>query len=257
MPSKMVTDRQKTALSLTSAMQTFKDQLQGSLDALTARLRDGARFDISPLLDLLVLAVQDAINALSVADAENEREQGEDAQDREARDATNAALVAQLVELGDILTTLYGAAARRAVGLQGTTPRDPQAALEASKRVLGALPGLKLTPRVKGMTFDPTPYQESIQAGTQQLDAALVALSKNLRETDQTQVAKDAAMNHYHKTYLKVATLFEAFCRVADLDALADSVRRSVSRPESPIETQDVAPSSAPSSAPTSPASAP
>jgi hypothetical protein len=245
MASKMVTDRQKTALSLTSAIQTFKDQLQAALNALTERLRGEARFEIGPLLDLLVLAIQDAIDALVAADANNAREQGEDNQDREARDAANAALVAQLVELGEILTTLYGVAARRAVGLEGPTPRDPQAALSAAKRVVAALPGLTLTPRVKGMAFDPTPYIEEVREDAQRLDVALGALSKNLRETDQTQVAKDAALAHYHRTYMKVATLFEAFCRVADLDELANRVRRSVSRADTPIQTGDGAPSPA------------
>ena len=241
MPSKMVTDRQKTALSLVSAMQTFKAQLQAAINALTERFNQGEGFDLNPLFDLLVLAVQDAVGTLAVADAESERERAEDAQDRAARDAANEALIGLLVELGEALSAIYGPTARRAVALQGDTPRDPYVVLEASKRAADALPGLSLPPRVKGMTFDPTSYQEGLREGAQALDAALVSLSKNLRETDQAQVAKDAAMAHYHKTYMKVATLFEAFCRVADLDALADRVRRSVSRPEVPIQADDPA----------------
>lgn len=249
MPSKMVIDRQKAARSLTEAIQTFQRPLQDAMDDMTTRLSSdgGARFDLGPLLNLLVLAVMDAIDSLSAADADNAREQAEDAQDRVARDEATAHLVGLLVELGDALTSLYGASARRAVGLQGPTPRDPDAALEASKRVVSALPSLALAPRVKGATFTPTAYLDDLREGAQRVEAALGALSTNLRETEQTQVKKDAAMRHYHKTYLKVATLFEAFCRVADLDDLADRVRRSTKRADTPIQTDDLQPPASPS----------
>jgi hypothetical protein len=250
MPSKMVIERQKTAQSLISAMTTFKDTLQTALDDLTARLpRDTERFDLGPLLNLLALVVQDAIAALIAADADNEREHTEDSQDRAERDAATSQLVSLLVELGEALSTLYGRDARRAVGLQGDTPRDPQTAQEVATRAVAALPGLRFTPRVKGATFDPTAYADDLRAGAQRVEAALGALSLNVRETDQTQIKKDAAMSHYHKAYLKVATLFEAFCRVADLDELADRVRQSTKRADNAIQTDGVQPPASPADA--------
>ncbi len=241
MTSKMVTDRQKTSRSLCAAIDTFGPQTVQAVGELCApHLAHGETMpDLTLLFSLLTKVVQADIDALVLADAELARQHTKDSNIRNERDAANEAIVAALVEFGEVIDGLYGRSARPKVGLANKVSRDPVVVQEQARRVAQTVLDIDLTPRVKNLQVDLKPYSQSFNSLADSLGNALESLASNLRATDKAQVLKDSAMAHFQKSYLKVATLFEAFCRVADLDDLADRVRRSTNRHGTSVTPDD------------------
>ena len=241
MTSKMVTDRQKTSRSLCAAIETFGAQAVSAVGELCEQhLVKGEKMpDLGLLFSLLVKVVQADTEALVQADSVLAREHTQDSNLRAERDKANEAIVSALVEFGEVVDGLYGRAARAKFGLDSKVSRDPVVVQEQAKRVAQMVTEVTLTPRVKNLQVDLTPYAQSFTELAETLGGTLKELAVNLRETDQAQVQKDASMMRFQKSYLKVATLFEAFCRVADLDDLADRVRRSTNRHGASVAAED------------------
>jgi hypothetical protein len=80
-----------------------------------------------------------------------------------------------------------------------------------------------------------------VEGPAEQVRAALQEVAKEVREAEQTQAAKNAAVEAYDRRFSRVANLLQALLRFAGQDELAEKVRPSTRRPG---VTAEAAPSS-------------
>ena len=235
MPSKMVTDRQKSSESVQAACNTHRDAMASGI---AETLGDPSL--VKNALTLITKAVdrlREDTAAMITADDANIRERGEDSNARTQHEQATAALREELIDLRGGVASILGANAVRTLGYVGDTPNDPIALERLAKTVVGSLDKLAaIKPRREGFSLDPKPWKERITACAAAATSARNALTTELRESEATQTAKDKAIERYDRTFTHVATLASAQLDIAGEHELARRVRPSVRRPGRTVE---------------------
>jgi hypothetical protein len=234
MPSKQVTDRQKSGSSVVAAGEAHADRVATELDAvLSPYLRKGEKIpNLALFMHLVTRALADARDAMVAADEAHQAELADDAAPREARDEAATALYAEITDLREWLTGLYGAAATKRLGFSDITPRDPVALERFAGEITGALGSQPLPkPRRKGVRWAPAETIQQIDALRASLRQHLKDVAREAREAEATVIAKSAAMAAYDERFSRVATCLAGVFRLAGPVDLAARVRPSARRP--------------------------
>lgn len=236
MPSKQVTDRQKSSRAVAAAAATHAKAIGDALTAaLTPHLKSGEVLpDAALLVELFGRKVAADNAALAKADTAHEAELADDAAPREARDAATEEVRGLLVDLRAGVDSAYGLPGLAVLGLKGQTPDDPTAIASLGAAVLEALkdPKRKLPkPRRAGNKLDRAAYVAELSAALPPLQKALARVAKEDREKEHTQMAKDQALAVNDRTFSRGAAVIAALASAAGLEDLAAKVRPSGRRP--------------------------
>lgn len=253
MPSKQITDRQKSALAVSAAIRTHATDAERALhDQLAPYLKKGETMpNIALLLELSARSLDAAAATMIASDESHLRELADDDAPRRNRDTAAAALSDELVILREWLTGLFGHSALRALGFSAETPTDPVALERFAGEVQSALQDKSLPkPRQKGISWDPTETRAQLAKARAALQGHLQDVAREARDAEGTLRAKNDAMNSYDQRFSRVATFVSGLFRFAGETALAERVRPSGRKPGQTAESDGEAPnggSSAPS----------
>src|SRR4051794_240772 len=110
MPSKMVTDRKKSADTVIAAARSHGAAIQRTANqTLSLVIKKGEpALDLVSLTEFLARSIEKARDVMTAADDAHEAELRDDSAPREARDASAAALTEDIVELREVVTGLLG-----------------------------------------------------------------------------------------------------------------------------------------------------
>lgn len=233
MSSKQVTDREKSATAVVAVAETQATAVAEALiPVLTPHLAPGESIpDIALFMTLGARALDAAKARMVASDIAHDAELADDAPVRRARDEAQAALNDKLVELREVITGLYGAAAAARV-FAGPTPEDPVVLSRFAGEVAAALATTALpAPRIAGAQIDTAATAAEILALKAALDTSLKDVAREVREAQVTLDAKNRGMADYDVAFAGWATAFSGLLRAAGKPELAAKVRPSSRRP--------------------------
>ncbi|MCB1033702.1 MAG: hypothetical protein KDD47_07705 [Acidobacteria bacterium] len=236
MPSKMVSDRQKTALALQAAALQHADLVAESFGARDASEGSVGATDVE--LANLLTQVADRLarhaDELVRADSAKFGELHKDQALRDRRYSLAANLARLLSDQRQIVDGAFGAGASvGALGLEGSIGRDPVVvhlkALEAMGRLeQGNL--AKLGAQRRGVAVDPEELQAELREAADELGAMLTEISAADRKSEALVVAKKASLEAFDQQARWAARLLEGAFGLAGQVDLAVRVRRTVRR---------------------------
>jgi len=235
MPSKLVTDRQKSADAVCMAAEVNADRVQSAVATLLSPHLDESKGealpDVATLMRLLSRALRASKEGMIAADEAHEAELGDDEPARKARDGAFEQSYAELTSLREILTGLYGGAVTAQI-MPGETPRDPVVLARFSRTVEKNLGEIALpASRVKGANVDAAAVKSTLSGLREALEAKIEAVAREVREAQTTQAAKNGAMEGYDALFGGVAGLLSHLLLVAGERELAAKVKPSGRKP--------------------------
>jgi hypothetical protein len=239
MPSKLVLNHQRTAESVSAAIETHTPRVVSALEQrLSSLLKPGEEMpNLALFVSLLErLSAQD-LTALTAADRLLETERLEDTDARSQRDAAFSALSALAGDLSSDVAFIFGDAARAKVHMDGTLPNNPTTLVETTDRCVNALTSNALPPpRRADITFDAPQRASTLRAATDHMRSTYRAVNTETRETEAALIDRDAAALQYNATFTRVAGIFERICDLANDPALSSRIRRASSKPGTTLE---------------------
>lgn len=233
MPSKLVTDRQKSADAVSMAADVHAERVHAALSALLSPYLANAETmpDVSILVRLCGRALRATKEQMVTADEAHEAELGDDEPARKARDEAFEELYAELVTQREVLTGLYGAAVATQI-MPGETPRDPVVLARFSRAVEKNLTEIPLpASRVKGATLNAADVKATLSGLREALETRIEAVTREVREAQTTQSAKRQSMDTYDGMFGGVAGVLSHLLLVAGDRDLAAQVKPSARRP--------------------------
>jgi hypothetical protein len=236
MPSKEVTDRQKSARAVAAAAEAHAAEAATKVaDALAPHLVAGERMpDVALLLRLFGRGILAHGDALARADLAHEKELSDDAGPRRRRDESAAALYQTSYETRDLVASHYGDEGLAALSMSAPAPADPTALVHWVTAAVARLHDAKAklpAPRRKAVRVDRNALGDELAAALPALTAALKDVDRERREADATLAAKGQAMEGYDGAFRRGAGALTAMFRAAGMDDLAGKVRPSGRRP--------------------------
>lgn len=236
MPSKQVTDREKSARAVEAAARTHAAQIAaGFTRELTPHLEAGETLpDVGLLARLIGRKILADNAALLAADRAHELELADDAEPREDRDEAAAKVRSVLVDLRTAIESSYGARGLTLLGLGDAVSVDPSVLATAGGNAQKALkdPEIKLPkPKRAGLKIDQVAFADELAAELPMLQKALAKVATEDREKEATQRAKNEAMAKSDATFTSGASFLAVSCQVAGLSDIAAKVRPSGRRP--------------------------
>jgi len=247
MPSKQVTDRQKSARAVTATAETHASEAAVNIEQLLSpHLQPGETFpNVSLLLRLVGRHIAAENEALVSADLNHERELSDDAAPRQARNDNADKVREILVELRSSVDATYGTAGLHTVRLQDAVPADPSVLGTTGHAVLAALKDATNhfpPPRNNRLTLDRQSFVSDLEAALPPLDAALATVAKEVREAEVTLAQKRKALDSNDRTFSRGASTLSALFALGGLDDAASNVRPSGRKPGQTAETEEPAP---------------
>ncbi len=244
MPSKLVTDREKSARAVAAAAETHAAEIAARVSLeLEPHLGPGEALPDSGLLVRLIGRKILADNAALVArDREHEKELADDAGPREARDDAASKVRSALVDLRGAVESTYGAPGLTLLGLSDAIPVDPTVIAATASSVVKALKDadIKLPkPKRAAMKLDRAAFAVDVAEDLPALQKALARVAKEDREKEITQRAKNEAMARNDSTFTSGASFVAASCLVAGLVDIAAKVRPSGRRPGQTVVAEE------------------
>jgi hypothetical protein len=236
MPSKMVTDRKKSADIVIAAARSHGEAVQHAAHQ-TLRLvlkKDEATPDFTTMTEYLARSLERVTETMIAADDAHEAELRDDAAPRGQRDASAAALIEAIGEMREIGVGLLGSKAMGSLGLDAPCPRDPAALARFAAQIsvtLRKFDAKKIKSRVRGASFHADEWADRIDELRSTLDTSLADVAREQREAIATQSAKDKAIEAYDDLFGRTANLLSALLRYGGDEALAKRLRPSARRP--------------------------
>jgi len=236
MVSKMVTDRQKTARALASALTEHAAGAQARFSALVQPyLREEEQIPDLTLFQELLQRHLDAVRGnLVEMDSLHHWELLDDQKIRENRNQAVLDLSSLLVRLRSTVKGAYGAGSYgKVLGVEDLVPRDPQRLQRYATLVKEHLEAGSLdeeTPTLEGVSLDPIPWIRLIEEPLSRLSQALDLLSGEKRSTIDRQVTKNGLMFDYDRAYRNGTQILQSLFRFVGMDELAERVRPSSHR---------------------------
>jgi hypothetical protein len=234
MPSKQVTDRKKSADAVVAAAETHADRVGQAVQAtLAPYLQKGEKMpDVALLTALLGRWVGGGAATMVKADESHTHELSDDDPVRERRDRAQEELRAEIVELREWMTGLFGPRAVRSLGFAADTPRDPAALVQFASEVSRSLREKSFpAPKRGNVTWTPSKEAGKVDQLREALESALVDVAREAREAQGTLTTKNAAMSSYDDAFGRAASGIEGLFLVAGESELAARVRPSARRP--------------------------
>jgi hypothetical protein len=232
MPSKQITDREKSARAVTAAAVQHASAIhEGLKGELATHLRQGETMpDVDLLIRLLGRKIEADMSTAVQADKAHDAELADDAAPREARDTAYEKVREVLVDLRASVDAAYGPAGLNALGLTGAVPVDPSVVATFAGSVLEALEdgARKLPkPRRAGIQVDRAAFAKDLAAELPALKKALKDVAREEREKETTKLTRDEAMATSDRTFSRAASLIEALAEGAGLEEVAARVKPS------------------------------
>ena len=144
------------------------------------------------------------------------------------RDRCKAELSDLIVSIRRVLNAIYKAPGLERLGLEGRTGRTVEHLLRQAGR-LSAAADKDLTPILGESRFneglDPRPQMRRIGQKAKALEALAEQLDEARRDRDEVGVDRNLALDEYKKAHLATTQTFEAWCRLAGEEILAEKVR--------------------------------
>ncbi|MEM7050325.1 MAG: hypothetical protein AAF604_11735 [Acidobacteriota bacterium] len=236
MPSKMVTDRQKSSLAVEAAASTHAAEVAATLTSRLAEWTEGE--ETVPDLELLqrllgrLLAARRA--AMVAADESHLDELADDSEPRRLRDERADKLRVNLRALRDLAEGLFGEGQGQALGLEGPVSADPVVLERQARRAMERLAdeSVPLPPtRMPSLQVDRADWLQVLEPDLTALADALAQVARERREAESSLLTKQGRIAEYDEAFLGAARLLEALYRTAGQPELADRVRPSSRRP--------------------------
>lgn len=231
MPSKMVTDRQKSAAAIEAAIATHAEEAAAALTATLAPVLGDAEtpVDVVPLQAQFGRLLERRRDVLVRMDEAHLAELGDDVGPRRRRDDAAQRLSQQVVAIRQTLSALFGPdATQTLVAIDGRTATDPVTLARQGRRMLErftdpafALPEAQFA----GVDLDVTRWVDELAAPVEELEAALDEVARERREAETTLTAKLLALDDYDRSYRAVARILEGLYELTGLDEYASRVR--------------------------------
>ncbi|MCH9647626.1 MAG: hypothetical protein K0U98_05260 [Deltaproteobacteria bacterium] len=233
MPSKMVSDRQKTALSLQAAALRHAGRAAESFGARLVPEGGDGEADVELANWLTKVGNRLALRAEQLVEADRaklgELHRGREL--RRRREALTANLARFLSELRWMVDSAFGAGSSvQALGLEGIMGRKPvvvhlKARMAVERLEQGAMEALG--PHMAGVAFDSERLLVLLRATTEELGAVLAELAAADRQAEGRSVAKTTSMAAFDHEAKWTARLLEAAFSLAGEVELAARVRRT------------------------------
>lgn len=234
-PTKMVTDRRKSSLIVENSVGTSGETVAAKLiERTVATAGEGPVPDYLLVLQALGAKLAQTREELTAADQRHRDEVSDDDEHREKRDEAARELNRQILKLRDSFTGIYGATARKTLGFDDRTARDPMPLLAQGQRLLDNLrhPGLQLpAPQTPGIEVDLALILPPLETAVETLRVAIQDVAREKTEADLTLVSKNEALAAFDDTFLWVARALAALYSLAGEYELAARVRPSRRRP--------------------------
>lgn len=234
MASKQVAARKKSSTFVGAAATSHAEVFQkASEEFLSPHLKKGEKLPDLALVGVLMgRALEASTTAMEKADDAHEMEMADDVAPRDARDQGVQALYGKVVDDAEIILGLYGAKAVKAVGLDGTTPRDPVLLVRYATAASNLLRSYDFgKSRVKGATLSGKAIAGEIDELIETVQASLNDVAREAREGEVTLVKKRGAMTSFDKVFSRTATMISALLAFGGEDELASRVRPSTRKP--------------------------
>lgn len=243
MPSKQVTDRQKSARAVAATAETHAQQAASHIEQLlTPHLQAGEAFpDLSLFLRLVGRHIATENESLVNADVAHERELSDDAAPRQARDDNAEKVREILIDLRASIEATYGSPGLHTVGLADAVPTDPSVLATAGRAVLDALKNIAIEfppPRNKRLTLDRKSFVDDLDAALPPLESALASVAKEAREAEVTLAQKRKAMESNDRAFSRGASTLSVLFALGGLDDAASKVRPSGRKPGQTAESE-------------------
>ncbi len=236
LPSKMVTDRQRTALALRAAALDGAGLVTAALgNELRKELDEGETLpELSFLQELLARRLARLATAVVFADEEIQGETSDLAAIKSEKASAAGELFEALFRLRSLVTGLHGSAASGAIlGLGPRLPRDPMIVQRLAERALSkvAEPGFEAPPPADGAPgFDLAATVRRLEEPAARLRRALEAESREKRLAERRVIRKRDRLDDFDRAYRGTAGMLKAMYVMAGLDELAQKVRPSLRR---------------------------
>lgn len=232
MPSQTLTDTQRLAEDVTTAIETHADELDaGSRAALKSELRAGEHWPAAGLLVRLAgRRVARTIAAYAAAEGALDAERADDVEPRAQRDAHALDLYTQMKKVKGAVDSLFGAQMVRKLQLPAELPRDPAALAQAADHTVDALKKNRLPPpQVEGVgKVDGAVWTALLSAPLARLKSARAKVNQEDKELAAALHARDVAVTAASEAIVEALQLARALARLADKDALFDGLRATV-----------------------------
>ncbi|MCH9651784.1 MAG: hypothetical protein K0U98_26385 [Deltaproteobacteria bacterium] len=234
MPSKMVTDRQKTALALQAAARRHAGSIAEAFgEKLASTASEGATgIDITNLLIGVGDYLAGIAEAMVQADEAKFGEVHEDRSLRKRHDELAAKLGPELSKVRSAVDAAFGTGASvRVLGLEGPMGRDPLVLHRKAQRAIerlgeGSLDGL--SPLIQGLTLEPEALVAQFEPTTEALGAILESISEGNRDVEARLGEKSASLEGFDQQVKWAARLLEGAFGFAGREDLARRARRAV-----------------------------
>jgi len=232
MPSKLVTQREKTSTFVESSMDRYGARASLSLAEKLRPYTDDStpEVDINALFQLLSRALGDAREELIAADEVRVIEQGDDIEPRRRRDAAASVVSQHVSDLRAVAERLFGTGASvELLRVDGRTSRDPVILHRQAQRILQRLadPDVEWPESRYEIQISLQGCAEELRPHVEALGIALDDLRRVQKRSEDNMLAKTEAMEAYDLTYLSVSRIAEAIFRFTGYGKVADRLRPS------------------------------
>lgn len=236
MPSKQVTDREKSARAVAAAANTHAATVAASVEELLRQhLQKSEKMpDVGLLLVLVGRSIEAAFATLKAADKAHENELSDDAAPRERRDAAAESVRGTMVDLRAAIESAYGVDGLRALGIDAAVPEDPSVLAAVAERASTGIDKAQAKlppPRRRGVKVDLAPFAEDLGTALPKLNKALSEVAREEREAEATLANKWTAMEKNDRTFARAASFLSAAAALGGHDEIAARVRPSGRRP--------------------------
>lgn len=232
MTSPVVTRLLKSNRSVVQHIETNSELLDAKLKALLEpHLRRGERMpDFALGLTLMGRLLTARGAELAAADDTNESEKRDDPALLRALEDASDALYKSTIRAREVLAGAFTAKALASLGFKGDTPRAPDTLVRFATNVLTALDTHTLTPADDGASVDVKKLVKRLEPARDKVHALAGEALREARELQQTQAARNAAIERAVETFGAVAGAATALLDLVGEGALAERTRPSTRR---------------------------
>ncbi|MFO0644724.1 MAG: hypothetical protein U0326_00645 [Polyangiales bacterium] len=238
MPSQVLTDTQKLAEDIVTAIDAHTAELDASASArLAADLHHGEKWpSVALLLALTSRRVKRTLGAHVDAERALDAERADDVEPRAERDKQALAVYAQLKKIKGAVESLFGDSVVRKLQLPAELPRDPAKLCLAGDDVTSAIKREKLpAPQVEGIgRVDSKAWIEALAKPLADLKKARAKVNLEDKELAAALAARDRAQEALSEAMVEALTFARAAASLADKDSLFDGLRATIDYGSSP-----------------------
>lgn len=166
------------------------------------------------------------------ADEEHNRELGEDSETRKALDLDKETAYEHLRDFKDAALRAHGPGFLKAMQVQGSTPRDSLSVTRQLRLILAWLdnPEKELPPVVSAFvaSIDREKSATLLRTSLEALEGSSESLSRELRESEGTMLAKHKTMDRYDRTEVETTGVVSHLMLIAGMDEEANRLRPSL-----------------------------